>query len=248
MADWWGVSGKRVVVLGAGGLGAACVRAFVELDCSVTCIDASPNRLDELRSELPVLPTITADLTSSASADEALAAADRSLGGMDVVVHAVGVNARWPIEDTSDDDWDRMLAVNLSSAFYVGRAAGRTMVPRRSGRIVYFSSVAGRMAHKHHGPYAATKAGLDQLVGVMANEWAPHGVTVNAVAPGYTETALTSEHLAKPGVRDHLTSLVPAGKLGSVDDVTGAVAFLASERASYVTGHVIYVDGGRTLV
>lgn len=76
--------------------------------------------------------------------------------------------------------------------------------------------------HKHHGPYAATKTGLDQLVGVMANEWAAHGVMVNAVAPGYTETALTAEHLAEPGVRDHLTSLVPAGRLGTVDDVTGA--------------------------
>jgi NAD(P)-dependent dehydrogenase (short-subunit alcohol dehydrogenase family) len=116
------------------------------------------------------------------------------------------------------------------------------------GRMIFLSSVSGLLAHADHGPYAATKGGLNQLVRVMAREWAPAGVTVNAVAPGYTQTDLTRDYLGRPGVREELTSLVPAGRLGTPADVADAVAFLASDRAAFITGHVLYVDGGRTLV
>jgi gluconate 5-dehydrogenase len=110
------------------------------------------------------------------------------------------------------------------------------------------SSVSGLLAHADHAPYAATKGGLNQLMRVMAREWAPHGVGVNAVAPGYIETPLTAAHLAKPGVRDGLVTQVPAGRLGNPDEVADAVTFLASDRARFITGHVLYVDGGRTLI
>jgi gluconate 5-dehydrogenase len=114
--------------------------------------------------------------------------------------------------------------------------------------MVFFSSVSSQLAHRHHAPYAASKGGLDQLVRVMAREWAADGVTVNAVGPGYTETELTRAYLAKPGVREEMTGLVPAGRLGTPEDVVGAVLFLASARAAFITGQVLYVDGGRTLV
>jgi len=113
---------------------------------------------------------------------------------------------------------------------------------------VFMSSVSGLLAHPHHAPYAATKGGLNQLLRVMAREWAPRGVTVNAVAPGYIETELTQAYLAKDGVRDGLTSLVPAGRLGQPQEIADAVTFLASDRAAFVTGQVLYVDGGRVLV
>jgi NAD(P)-dependent dehydrogenase (short-subunit alcohol dehydrogenase family) len=122
------------------------------------------------------------------------------------------------------------------------------MVPAGGGRIVFLSSVSGLLAHADHAPYAATKGGVNQLCRVMAREWAPHGVTVNAVAPGYTETELTRGHLAKPGVRDGMTALVPAGRLGTTGDLVGPVLFLCSAQSAFVTGHVMYVDGGRTLV
>ncbi|HVC25496.1 MAG TPA: SDR family oxidoreductase, partial [Acidimicrobiales bacterium] len=140
-----------------------------------------------------------------------------------------------------------VIDANLSSAFYLGRAAGRQMCSQGIGRIVYFSSVSGLLAHKLHAPYAASKGGMNQMMRVMAAEWAARGVTVNAVAPGYTETELTAEYLARPGVREGLERLVPAGRLGGVDELVGPVLFLASDHARYVTGQVLYVDGGRTL-
>lgn len=122
------------------------------------------------------------------------------------------------------------------------------MVEAGWGRQIYCSSVSGLLAHPEHASYAASKGGINQMMRVMAREWAAHGVTVNAIAPGYTETNLTRAHLDKPGVRDHYTALIPAGRLGGVEDLTGPVLFLASDQASFMTGQILYVDGGRTLV
>jgi gluconate 5-dehydrogenase len=110
------------------------------------------------------------------------------------------------------------------------------------------SSVSGLLAHKLHAPYAASKGGLNQMMRVMAAEWASSGVTVNALAPGYIETPLTAEYLKKPGVRSDLESLIPAGRLGVPADVVGTALFLSSRHADFITGHVLYIDGGRTLV
>jgi gluconate 5-dehydrogenase len=248
VSDWWGLSGSRVLVVGAGGLGLGCMRAFADAGSLLAVIDISPERLANSRAEIAGIHTLRADVAEPESARRAVADAAAKLGQLDVLVHAVGVNVRLPIIETSDENWRSMLETNLSSAFYLGQAAGRTMVEQGHGRIIFVSSVAGLLAHKAHGAYAATKGGLNQLMRVMAHEWADRGVTVNAVAPGYTETDLTSEHLARPGVRAQLTSLVPEGRLGTIDDIVGPVLFLASEKSSFVTGHVLYVDGGRTLL
>ena len=248
MSDWLGLEGARVLLAGAGTIGAAVARGFGDAGARVVVADAGGDRLAALAGGTPLAGTLTADLSTGEACREMAREATATLGGLDVFVHCVGLNHRVPIEDYSDEDWDRIVAVNLSSAFWLAQAVLPTMRAQRFGRIVFFSSVAGRMGHKHHGPYAATKAGLDQLARVIANEAAADGVTVNTIAPGYTETNLTSAYLADDETRERLLSLVPAGRLGTVEELVGPTLFLASKQAGFVTGHVLYVDGGRTVI
>jgi len=249
MTDWLGLRDRAALVAGAGGIGAAVALALAGAGARVAVTDVDEQRLGALARDAGVkLTTVAADLTSAAAAGRAVRDAAEMLGGLDVFVHAVGVNDRRPVLDTPDEVWERIIDVNLKSAVWSAQAAGALMVPAGYGRVVFLSSVSGLLAHAHHAPYAATKGAVNQLCRVMAREWAPHGVTVNAVAPGYTETELTRAYLDRPGVRAGMTGLVPAGRLGTTDDLVGPILFLCSARSAFVTGHVMYADGGRTLV
>jgi gluconate 5-dehydrogenase len=239
-----------VLVLGAGGIGAECVRGYLDAGAVVTVVDRDAERL----AVLPAGPdgarpySLAADLVEPGAGAGVVRDAVDEMGGLDVLLHCVGVNDRRPILEFTEAEWDRVLRTNLSTAFGAAQAAGRHMVGAGGGRIVFLSSVSGHLAHKNHGPYAASKGGMNQMMRVMAAEWACHGVTVNAVAPGYVETPLTAAYLARPGVREELVRLVPAGRLGTAAEVVGPVLFLSSPHAAFMTGHVMYVDGGRTLV
>ncbi|MEV8376062.1 SDR family oxidoreductase [Kribbella sp. NPDC056861] len=250
--DWLGLAGQRALVAGAGGIGAEAALGLAAAGATVVAADIDQTALRDLEQRANAagtgLKTVLADLSTAAGCRDAVERADALLNGLDIFVHAVGVNDRRPILDTPDELWERILAINLDSAFWTGKAAGALMRSAGRGRIVYLSSVAGLLGHADHGPYAASKGGINQLCRVMAREWAPHGITVNAVAPGYTETDLTRQYLDKPGVRAGLTALVPTGRLGTVADLAGPILFLCSAQSTFVTGQILYVDGGRTLV
>jgi gluconate 5-dehydrogenase len=247
--DWLGLTGARVLVVGTGGIGTECAKGYVAAGANVVVVDRDKQRLDSLSASAEFAgETICADLTLPGAGAEVVAKAIEILGGLDVLLHCVGINDRRPVLEYSEGDWERVLQINLSTAFGVAQAAGRHMVAQRSGRIIVLSSVSGLLAHKLHAPYAASKSGLNQMMRVMAHEWADSGVTVNALAPGYIETPLTAEYLKKPGVREDLERLVPAGRLGMPEDIVGPALFLSSRHANFITGHVLYVDGGRTLV
>lgn len=252
MTDWLGLTGRSALVVGAGGLGGASAVSLSAQGVRVVVVDRDEEKLHAVARAAKEaggdVATLIADVSTAGACRALVEEAAGITGPPELFLHAVGRNDRRLVLELGDDDWQSMLTLNLSTAWWLGQEVGRRMVAAGTGRMVFVSSVSALLAHAQHGPYAATKGGVNQMMRVMAREWAPFGITVNSVGPGYVETDLTRSYLDRDGHREELESLVPARRLGRPEEVADAITFLMSDRAGFITGQCLYIDGGRTLV
>jgi 3-oxoacyl-[acyl-carrier protein] reductase len=242
------LQGKVALVTGASrGIGRACAVALAEAGAAVAVgYSANPEAAEEvaglIRSAGVASVTLGSDLADPAAAGLLVERTVAELGSVDIVVNNAGITRDNLAIRITDADWDAVIAVDLSAAFRVCRAALRPMLRRRDGRIINISSVAGVMGNPGQANYSAAKAGLIGLTKALCREVGSRGITVNAVAPGFIATDMTAGLAA--ATLATATAAVPLGRLGTVEEVAAAVRFLALPEAAYVTGHVLHVDGG----
>ncbi len=243
--------GRIAVVTGASrGIGEAVARALGAAGATVVLAARATGPLAEVARAVEaaggradVLPVDVADTAAAGPFADAVAARH---GRIDVLVNSAGTSAREVALDATEATWDALFATNLRGLFFLTRAIGRHMVARRSGAVVSIGSIAGRVGRREMAAYAASKAGVEQVTRVLALEWAPHGVRVNAVAPGYVRTPLVEPIFKRPGFLEAVVGRTPLGRVAEPAEIAWPVLFLASDLASYVTGQMLYVDGGWT--
>ena len=188
------------------------------------------------------------DVTSASSVDTGVARIEAEWGTPDILMNNAGMQRRAPVLDFSVADWDELVATNLTSAFLVSQRVGRGMAERGSGKIVMIGSVQSRLARPGIAPYSATKGGVVMLTRGLCADLGPKGIQANALCPGYIDTELTQALVDDPEFSEWVRGRTPAGRWGGVEDLVGALVFLASAASDFVNGQVLYVDGGMTAV
>ena len=184
------------------------------------------------------------DVTDPQQVTEGLSDAEERMGPLDILINNAGIQRRGPLLDTPEETWAEVLDTNLTAVFRVGREAARRMAPRGRGKIINIASLMSEVARPAVAPYAAAKGGVKMLTRAMCVEWAPLGINVNAIGPGYFATELNADLVADTRFDTWIRGRTPAGRWGEVDELVGAAVFLASDAASFVHGQVLYVDGG----
>lgn len=243
------LSGKRALVTGASGaIGGAIARAFAGQGATVALSGTKRAALDALAGELGEGARVTpCDLSDSAAVEKLVPEAEEALGGeLDILVNNAGVTRDMLFARMSDEDWQTVLDVNLTAAFRLSRAVLRGMMRRRAGRIISISSVVAVVGNPGQANYSASKAGLMAMTRSLAAEIASRNVTVNCVAPGFTASAMTDVLNEKQ--KAMIMERVPARRLGAPAEIAGAVVYLASDEAAYVTGQTIHVNGGMAMI
>ena len=242
------LSGKRALVTGAsGGIGREIAKALAAAGAQValsgTRVGALEDTARDIGQESPILPC---NLSKLDEVDKLVPSAEAALGGIDILVNNAGMTRDNLFMRMKDEEWDEVIAVNLTAAFHLNRAVLRPMMKQRFGRIIGISSVVGVMGNPGQGNYAASKAGLIGMNKALAHEVASRGITVNSIAPGFIASAMTDELNDKQ--RESILSTIPANRLGTAQEVAGCAVFLASDAAGYITGHTLNVNGGMAMI
>lgn len=241
------LDGQVALISGASrGIGRGLVNALVMAGGTVAAGVRDDASFDELANAGPAITPYMLDVTDvdgiATTVDQVIA----DHGALDIVVASAGLGDNHAALDVTGSEWDRMMAVNLKGLFFTCQAAGRRMIERGHGRVIAMSSQASVVGIRDHAVYCASKGGVNQLVRVLALEWGPLGVTVNAVAPTFIYTPGTAERLDDLSYRQDVIARIPVGEVGTIADVAGAVVYLASDAGRMVNGSVLMVDGGWT--
>ncbi|TDQ63650.1 3-oxoacyl-[acyl-carrier-protein] reductase [Maritalea mobilis] len=242
------LSGKRALVTGAsGGIGRAIAEKLAEAGATVGLSGTRVNVLEEVASGISgdthILPC---NLSDTESVDALIPSAVEAMGGLDILVNNAGITRDNIFMRMKDEEWDDVIAVNLTAAFRLSRAAVKVMMKQRYGRIIGITSVVGVTGNPGQGNYAASKAGLIGMSKAIAQEVASRNVTVNTIAPGFIASAMTDELNEKQ--RETILTTIPSGRLGTADEVAAGAVFLASDEASYITGQTMHINGGMAMI
>ena len=251
MTALFDLTGKRALITGSGqGIGLAIAKGLALQGAEIVLNGRTADRLADAEKTLKIAGAkVSSSLFDVTQAEDVAAAVDRvesNVGPIDILINNAGMQFRAPLEDFPEDKWHELLATNISSVFFVGKAVARHMIKRGRGKIINIASVQSELARPNIAPYTATKGAVRNLTKGMCTDWAKHGLNINAIAPGYFKTPLNQALVDNPEFSSWLEKRTPAGRWGNVEELVGAAVFLASDAASFVNGHVLYVDGGIT--
>ena len=234
---------KNILITGAsGGIGSELVKKFVLLGGNVLGSGTKTEKLDLLKKKYPNIKVKKFDIAEHSRIEEFIDDVSLELGGLDILINNAGTNMDNLSLRMKDDEWKKVIDINLTSTFFLSKHAIKKMLKNKFGRIVNITSVVGHTGNLGQANYSASKAGIIGMSKSLAMEYAKKNITVNCVAPGFIVSDMTINIAEK--VKMYLTSRIPMGKLGTGEDVSNCVAFLSSEQASYVTGETIHVNGG----
>ena len=234
---------KKILITGAtGAIGNALVKKFISLEGKVLATGTKTEKLDLLKKDLPNVNILRFDISDHSKIEEFIENVSSQLNGLDVLINNAGVNMDNLSLRMNDEEWKKVIDINLSSTFLLCKYAIKKMLKNKYGRIVNITSVVGHTGNLGQANYAASKAGIIGMSKSLAIEYAKKNITINCVSPGFIQSKMTDNIVES--IKAVLTSRIPMSKLGSGEDVSNTVAFLSSDAASYITGETIHVNGG----
>ena len=235
--------GKKILITGAtGGIGNSLIKKFVSLNGTVLATGTNIEKLEVLKDEFPNIHTLKFDISDHTKIDEFIENASSQLSGLDILVNNAGITKDNLSLRMKNEEWQKVIDINLTSTFYLSKFAVKKMLKNKYGRIVNITSIVGHTGNLGQANYSASKAGMVAMSKTLAIEYARKNITVNCVSPGFIQTSMTDKIVES--IKAALTSRIPMSKLGTGEDVSNTVAFLASDAASYITGETIHVNGG----
>ena len=235
--------GKKILITGAtGGIGNSLIKKFVSLNGTVLATGTNIEKLEVLKDEFPNIHTLKFDISDHSKIDEFIENASSQLSGLDILVNNAGITKDNLSLRMKNEEWQKVIDINLTSTFYLCKFAVKKMLKNKYGRIINITSIVGHTGNLGQANYSASKAGMVAMSKTLAIEYARKNITVNCVSPGFIQTSMTDKIVES--IKAALTSRIPMSKLGTGEDVSNTVAFLASDAASYITGETIHVNGG----